>query len=88
MPLPGGAVVYKMEDSDFESAFFDAIDRFGREAQLRLGVLHRFGSAFDDRSHFAFFELDGFWPAWRAMRTMMHGAYEMLIKPTDLSNST
>ena len=86
MPLPGGGVVYTMEDPRFQPALFDALDKFGRDAQLRIGVLRHFGNRLDDRSHFAFFDLDGFWPAWRALRTLKHGAYEMLLRPSDLGH--
>ena len=79
MPISDNGVVYMMQDSEFENALRAGIEEFGRNAQLRIGILRHSGHPFDDRSAYVFFSLHGLEQAWRALRVFQDGGYEMLL---------
>lgn len=83
MPIADNGVVYMMQDPDIENALRAGMEKFGRDAQLRIGILRHPGRPFDDRSAYVFFSLHGLDQAWRALRVFRDGGYEMLLDASD-----
>ena len=83
MPISDYCIVYMMQDPDIEKAVHAGIEEFGRNAELRIGVLRHSGRPYDDRSAYVFFSLHGLDQAWRALRVFRDGGYEMLLDAPD-----